>query len=97
MFEALRHFGPRGKILYVHLRNVRGSLPRFAETFIDEGDVDVVATLAALLEVGFDGFIVDDHVPETVNDTAWGHRGRAFATGYISGVLRALQALGGKS
>jgi len=92
MMEGLRYFGPRGKIFYVHLRNVRGSVPRFQETFIDEGDVDVAAVLRELLEVGFDGFIIDDHVPKMVNDTAWGHRGRAFATGYITGVLKAIRA-----
>jgi mannonate dehydratase len=91
MFEAMRYFGPKGKIFYVHLRNVRGSVPKFQETFIDEGDVDVVAALRTLMEVGFEGFIIDDHVPQMVNDTGWGHRGRAFATGYISGLLQALQ------
>jgi mannonate dehydratase len=94
MFEAMRHFGSRGKIFYVHFRNVRGSVPRFQETFIDEGDVDVVAALRTLMEVGFEGFIIDDHVPQMVNDTGWGHRGRAFATGYIRGLLRALEAQG---
>ena len=94
MFEAMRHFGSRGKIFYVHFRNVRGSVPRFQETFIDEGDVDVVAALHTLMEVGFEGFIIDDHVPQMVNDTGWGHRGRAFATGYIRGLLRALEAQG---
>ncbi len=92
MFEAMRYFGQHGKIFYVHFRNVRGCVPKFQETFIDEGDVDVVAVLRTLMEVGFDGFIIDDHVPQMVNDTGWGHRGRAFATGYISGLLRALQA-----
>ncbi len=94
MFEAMRHFGSLGKIFYVHFRNVRGSIPRFQETFIDEGDVDVVAALRTLMEVGFEGFIIDDHVPQMVNDTGWGHRGRAFATGYIRGLLRALEAQG---
>jgi mannonate dehydratase len=94
MFEAMRHFGSRGKIFYVHFRNVKGSIPRFQETFIDEGDVDVVAALRTLMEVGFEGFIIDDHVPQMVNDTGWGHRGRAFATGYIRGLLRALEAQG---
>jgi mannonate dehydratase len=94
MFEAMRHFGSLGKIFYVHFRNVKGSIPRFQETFIDEGDVDVVAALRTLMEVGFEGFIIDDHVPQMVNDTGWGHRGRAFATGYIRGLLRALEAQG---
>lgn len=94
MFEAMRHFGSRGKIFYVHFRNVRGSIPKFQETFIDEGDVDVVEVIRKLIEVGFDGFIVDDHVPKMINDTGWGHRGRAFATGYIMGLLRSIEALG---
>jgi mannonate dehydratase len=94
LFEGLRHFGSQGKIFYVHLRNVRGSVPKFQETFIDEGDVDVVEAMRTLMDVGFEGFIIDDHVPEMVNDTGWGHRGRAFATGYIKGVLRALESLG---
>ena len=34
----------------------------------------------ALHEVGFGGFIIDDHVPQLVDDTSWGHRGRAHAT-----------------
>lgn len=31
----------KGKIAWVHLRNLRGRLPRFAEVFIDEGEVDM--------------------------------------------------------
>jgi mannonate dehydratase len=34
-------------------------------------------------EVGFDGVNVNDHVPHTIGDTDWGHRGRAYANGYI--------------
>ena len=38
-------------------------------------------------EVGFDGFLIDDHVPHMVNDTQWGHRSRAYAIGYIQAML----------
>ena len=41
-------------------------------------------------EVGFDGFFIDDHVPSTNQDTGWGHRGRAFANGYIQGLVEAV-------
>jgi hypothetical protein len=40
-----------------------------------------------LHEVGFRGFFIDDHVPFMVNDSAWGHRGRAFETGYIKALI----------
>ena len=41
-------------------------------------------------DVGFDGFFIDDHVPQTFQDTAWGHRGRAFASGYIQAMIEAV-------
>jgi mannonate dehydratase len=90
MMAALRRFARAGRIHYVHLRSVAGALPRFAEAFIDEGSVDAVAVLRELLEAGFDGFVMDDHVPHVVDDTVWGHRSRAYATGTIAGILRAL-------
>jgi mannonate dehydratase len=92
VMQCIRDFGPSGKIVYVHLRNVQGSLPRFHEAFIDEPGFDPVAALRLLRDVGFDGFIIDDHVPHMVNDTLWGHRSRAYNTGVIRGICLALEA-----
>lgn len=92
MMRALRRFARAGRIHYLHLRSVHGALPRFAEAFIDEGQVDSVAVLRELLDAGFDGFVIDDHVPHLTDDTVWGHRGRAHATGHIAGILRALRS-----
>ena len=92
MFEGMEYFGRKDKIAYVHFRNVRGAVPCTTETFIDEGDVDVAMAMKLLVDVGFGGLIIDDHVPVMINDTVWGHRGRAYATGYIRGLLRAAQA-----
>lgn len=91
--EAIRHFGAQGKICYVHFRDVQGTVPSFQECFLGEGNVDVVAAMRALHEVGFAGFIIDDHVPQLVDDTAWGHRGRAHATGYIQALVAAVTRL----
>ncbi|WP_291297793.1 mannonate dehydratase [Elioraea sp.] len=90
MMAALARFARMGRIHYVHLRSVSGALPRFAEAFIDEGTVDPVAVLRTLRDAGFDGFVIDDHVPHVEGDTVWGHRSRAYATGYIAGIIRAL-------
>jgi len=92
MMAALTRFAREGRIHYVHLRSVAGQLPRFAEAFIDEGTVDAVAVLRTLHEAGFDGFVIDDHVPHVIGDTVWGHRSRAHATGFIAGILRTLGA-----
>ncbi len=50
--------------------------------------------LRHLADVGFDGFLLDDHVPHMVGDTPYGHRARAHAIGYMQGLLEAL-AIGG--
>src|SRR5690606_21375083 len=40
IYETTRHFARLGKLAYVHFRNVRGKVPRYEETFVDDGDVD---------------------------------------------------------
>ena len=88
----IRHFGPRGRIAYVHFRDVEGTVPAFQECFIDQGNFSSVGTLKLLSESGFDGFLIDDHVPRMIDDTPWCHRGRAHAVGYLQGMLAALGA-----
>ncbi len=91
VMEAIDYFGPRGKILYVHVRDVQGTVPKFAECFIGEGNFNAANVMRSLQRVGFTGFLLDDHVPFMVNDTDYGHRGRAHAIGYIQGLLAALE------
>lgn len=91
VLEALDWFGRNKRILYIHMRDVQGCADDFTECFLGEGNSDIRAVLLKLKEVGFNGFILDDHVPHLVNDSPWGHRGRAFATGYIMGMLSALE------
>ena len=93
VLDAVRHFGAQGRIFYVHFRDVQGSVPSFQECFPNEGNVDPVAVLRALHEVGFDGFLIDDHVPAMLDDSDWHHRGRAWCTGYLKGLMQAVQVL----
>jgi mannonate dehydratase len=46
-----------------------------------------------LKQVGFKGFMIDDHVPKMANDSSWNHRGRAYATGYMLGLLQAANSV----
>ena len=91
IYEMIRYFGERKKILYVHFRNVSGQVPKFHEEFVNTGYVDMYKAMKIYHEVGFDGFFIDDHVPRTFQDTHWGHRGRAFANGYIQAMIEAVQ------
>ena len=90
IYEMVRYFGERRKILYVHFRNVSGQVPSFHEEFVNTGYVDMYRAMRIYRDVGFDGFFIDDHVPQTFQDTAWGHRGRAFANGYIQAMIEAV-------
>jgi mannonate dehydratase len=78
---AIRRLGD--DLVFVHFRDVVGTVPSFTETFVDAGDTDAFAAMAALHDVGFDGPVLLDHVPEIEGDTAWRHRSRAYATGYL--------------
>ena len=93
VLDAIRYFGERGKIFYVHFRDVQGCVPKFQECFPGEGNVDVVAAIRTLKEVGFSGFIIDDHVPEMIDDSDWRHRGHAYSTGYIMALVEAVNKL----
>lgn len=88
--EVIRYFGERGKIFYVHFRDVEGTVPSFHETFVDEGNYDEYEIMKLLRDVGFSGLMIPDHVPHMDGDTDWDHRGRAYAVGYLKGNLNAL-------
>ncbi len=93
VLRGIRHFGPRGRIAYVHFRDVQGTAACFSECFPGEGDVDVTATMRALREGGFAGVVIDDHAPLMVGDTGWAPKSRAYQTGYLQGLLRAIEDL----
>ena len=94
IYEMIRYFGERRKILYVHFRNVSAQVPTFHEEFINTGHVDMYRAMKAYYDNGYDSFFIDDHVPQTHQDTEWGHRGRAFANGYIQAMIEAVSKQG---
>lgn len=87
---AIRRLGDR--IAEVHFRNVDGDLTEFTEVYPDEGKLDMVTVMGTLKEAGYDGPVVIDHTPHGIDDTVYGHRGRAFGFGYLRGILQAVGA-----
>ena len=68
-----------------------GTVPVFSETFIDEGHVDMVKAMKAYRDAGFDGPMVEDHVPEMAGGLdQW--PAKAFALGYMKAVMQAANA-----
>ena len=91
IYEIIRYFGEQKKILYVHFRNVSGQVPKFHEEFVNTGYVDMCKAMKIYHKVEFDRFFIDDHVPNTYQDTEGGaQRVRAFANGYIQGLEEAV-------
>ncbi|GIV78195.1 mannonate dehydratase [Litorilinea aerophila] len=90
LFEAIKHFGKQGKIFYVHFRNIAGSPTNFRETFIDTGDIDMLSAMKAYYEVGFDGPMIPDHLPDIIGDTPFRHIANAYTIGYMRALMKAV-------
>ena len=82
IYDAVDQYSKQGKIAYVHLRNVTGKVPHYRETFIDEGDVDMIRILAILHRNRFDGVLIPDHTPQMTCTAPW-HAGMAHTLGYM--------------
>lgn len=91
---VIHHFGAQGKIAFVHFRDVRGVPAKFAETWHDDGQTDMLACLRAYRDVGFAGVLRPDHVPTVVGDlndqAGYSAYGRLYALGYIRGLCEAV-------
>ncbi len=78
-------------IRYVHFRDARGTAESFVETFHDNGPTDMAEAIRALREVGYDGPLRPDHVPqlegEDEGEPGYTMLGRLFAFGYMRGLI----------
>ena len=92
VLDAIRFFGQRGKVFYVHMRDVLGTADNFTECWLGEGNCDILETMRTLKEVGFRGIMLTDHVPRMAGDTPWCHRGRAYTVGYMKALLQVLES-----
>lgn len=91
--SAIKRLGSH--IRYVHFRDIRGHKESFVETFHDNGDTDMAAAMRAYHEVGFDGPIRPDHVPqlngEDDGEPGYTMKGRLYAFGYMRGLMQATE------
>jgi mannonate dehydratase len=89
-----KEFCQRGKVFFVHFRDIRGSAEHFQETFHDNGPTDMPRMLRVYHEAGFDGPIRPDHAPtlagESNRSPGYAAQGKIFAIGYMKGIMDAL-------
>ncbi len=95
MPAAIRWFGERGLIHFVHFRDVRGTPASFVEAWHDDGQNDMYGAMKAYYDVGFRGPIRPDHVATVtgLEDNAfpgYNNLGALFAIGYIKGLMEAV-------
>jgi mannonate dehydratase len=92
--SVIRGFGK--KISFVHFRDVEGVPTKFKETWHDAGKTDMLATMKAYKDIGFDGVLRPDHVPTVEGDSnehaGYSSFGRLYAIGYIRGLHQAVYA-----
>jgi mannonate dehydratase len=88
VYQAIKHFASLKAIAFVHLRNVVGNRENFFETFWDDGKIDMAKAVRLYCKAGYEGYITSDHHPHVIGDTVWGHRSRAFALGYLRGLVQ---------
>jgi mannonate dehydratase len=99
VLDEINHYGRKGRIHLVHMRNVRGSLPTagaFEEALLDDGDMNMFRLLLELKKVGFDGCLNPDHIPVLVGDDPDWYKGGdkmrcgmglAYSVGYLKALL----------
>lgn len=70
--QGLHYFGKQGKIALCPLSRCAGAkYPSSHLVFIGEGNLDMFEVMKTLHDYGFNGFLIDDHVPMMDGDSGW--------------------------
>ena len=89
LYETVDNYARQNRVGYVHLRNVVGKVPTYKESFIDDGDIDVLRVMKILHDNKFDGVVIPDHAPQMSCEAPW-HAGMAYAMGYLRATLESV-------
>ena len=72
-----------------------GDKTNFRETFHDNGEIEMAATMKLYIENGINVPVRVDHVPTLVGEdiahVGYDAMGRLFAIGYLKGILESLE------
>ncbi|MGI6337740.1 MAG: mannonate dehydratase [Eubacteriales bacterium] len=88
--DAIREFVHDGRVIITHLRNIDAPLPRFTETFLNDGYGDMLNLVETFCEAGYDGTMIYDHSP-VLREGEGGYAETAYSVGYIQALLLAAQ------
>ena len=98
IYEGIRRLGKH--ISFVHFRDVVGAVPKFRETFIDNGKNDMAKAMRTYMSLPHSKEICirPDHVPtmegETNENPGYEMLGRLHALGYMTGLIHSVESFG---
>ena len=88
VLETIRYFAHQRKLFKVHFRNVTAPMPSgFAETFLDDGYMNMHQVMRTLREVGYDGAVMSDHLEDMVGGPC---AAEAYAVGYMKALVQSV-------
>ncbi|MGB0072018.1 MAG: mannonate dehydratase, partial [Terracidiphilus sp.] len=90
LYQTVDQYSGQHRVAYVHFRNVAGKAPNYHETFIDDGDFDMLRILWILYKNGFDGVVIPDHAPQMTCSAPW-HAGMAHTLGFLRAGITAVE------
>ena len=85
MLAGIGDFVADGRVFIAHFRNVSAPLPRFTETFLDNGYFDMYRAMRAFVAHGYAGTMILDHTPQFADGYHLG-----AGTAYAIATMRAL-------
>lgn len=90
LYEMVDNYSRQQRIAYVHFRNVSGKVPHYHETFIDDGDIDMLRIIAILRRNHYEGVLIPDHSPQMTCSAPW-HAGMAHTLGFMRAAMMAVE------
>lgn len=94
--ELIRYFGAKGRIHFLHLRNVKITQEGFEEAahLSEKGSLDMYKLVKAAYDTGFQGYFRPDHgrmIWGEVGRAGYGLYDRALGATYINGLYEAIK------
>jgi len=90
LYDTVEQYSSQQRLAYVHFRNVSGKVPHYHETFIDDGDIDMIRIVSILHKNRFDGVMIPDHSPQMTCAAPW-HAGMAHTLGFMRAAMMAVE------
>ncbi len=84
LFGGIEHFVHEGRVFITHFRNITAPLPRFTETYLDNGYMEMYRVMRAFCAAGYTGTMILDHSPQMAPSY------KGASTAYAIGYMRAL-------